>query len=452
VDASLRKSYVISHNIPWSEAEFRNETALSYLQYPQHSISIFAVNIGVPTAPAPLLYAENIALLVSMRVSASLAFFAQAAASHREQVCQIMSFVTGVRVDGIEIQLRDAEIGAEMSEFMLVLRIPYHNSPYQDWHVHRLSAHFSSPTTQIRLRLHAMLQESMEAWAIYTPGSRLEIVGAIAQFPSGLYNRRLLVAPATRRTADTASNQTTSFFVRSYDAIENSDSMLSFWSIPGNFSRMLVFTVRYSLASYCFVDEIDNIQGIEQRLAPAIRSASNYTVARVKVVSFSPSAVVRCPAHSVQTGPSDIRLDVEVIVYYHSVGVFSILGSSDLLLAGVEQVFVIPTKNTSRHVDIVLDTQGFQVDGAVFKPLQVSRLTLAAIVGICLGALCAGLLLFGLCWYLNARTPSLSYTPLLATNASQCYALSPPHVFPLCECEDCIRDRPCFVTTVISSC
>jgi len=363
-----------------------------------------------------------------------------------------VSLVTGVRVHGIEIQLGDEKIGAEMGEFMLVLRIPYHNSEQQNWHVHRLSAHLSNPTTQIRLRLHAMLQQRIQAWSSYTTGSRLEIMRAMAHFPSGAHNRRLLAVPAARRTTDTAPNQTTSFFVRSYDAIENSDSMLSFWSVAGYFSRMLVLTVRYSLASYCFVDEIDNIQGIEQRLAPAIRSASNYTVARVKVVSFSPSDVIRCPARSVPMGPSDIRLDVEVIVYYHSVGVFSILGSSDLLLAGVEQVFVIPTKNASRHVDVVLDTQGFQVDGAVFKPLQVSRLTLAAIVGICLGALCAGLLLFGLCWYLNARTPSLSYTPLLATNASQCYALSPPHVFPLCECQHCIRDRPCFVMTVISSC
>ena len=452
VDASLRKSYVISHDIPWSEAEFRNDAALSYLQYPQHSISIFAVKIGVSTAPALLPDAENIALWVSMRVSAGLAFFAEAAAGDREQVCRIVSFVTGVRVNGVEIQLGGENIGAEMSEFMLVLRIPYHNSPHQNWHVHRLSAHFSSPTTQIRLRLHAMLQERMEKWASYTPGSRLEIVRAMAHFPSGMHNRRLLAT----RTPETARNQTTSFFVRSYDAVENSDSMLLFWSIAGHFSRMLVFTVRYSLASYCFVDEMGNVHAIEQQLAGAIRSASNYTIARVRVVSFSPSAVVQCPAHGVQAATSDIRLDVEVIVYYHSVGVFTISGSSDLLLAGVEQLRVIATKNASIHVDIFVDTRAFQVNATVLEPVQipaaphtVSRLTVVGIVGICLGVLCFGLLCFCLCYCSNAHTASLTYAPLPVTNSSQCGVVSQLHTVPWCECRDCSRDRAGFVLTLV---
>jgi len=450
VDASLRKSYVISHDIPWSEAEFRNDAGLSYLQYPQHSISIFAVTVAVSTPAAPLADRESIALFVSMQVSASLAFFAERTAGGREQVCQIVSFVTGVRVNGIEIEQGDEEIGAEMREFVLVLRIPYYNSPQQNWHVQRLSAHLSNPTTQITLRLHAMLQERIKTWPSYTPGSRLEIVRAMAHFTSDVYNRRLLATPATRRSAaDTAHNQTTSFLVRSYDAIENSDSMLSFWSVAGHSSRMLVLTVRYSLASYCFIDEIGNMQAIEQQLAPAILSASNYTIARVRVVSFSPSAVVRCTTHTTQTGTSDTRLEVEVIVYYHSVGVFSISGSSDLLLAGVEQMLVIPTKNTSRHVDVLLDTQGLHMRDAASEPVQTSRFAVPVIVGICLGGFCFGLLCFRVCWYLNTNTPSPPYTPLLATNASHCYALSRQHEIPLCECQHCIRDRPCFVMTAV---
>ena len=461
IDGSLRKSYVISHDIPWSEAEFRNDAALSYLQYPQHSISIFAVKIGGATAPALLPHARNIALLVLMRVSASLAFFAQAAASDREQVCRIVSFVTGVRVSDIEIQPGDEETGPEMHDFTLVLRTPYHNSQYQNWHVHRLIAHISRPTTQIRLRLQAMLEESMQAWPAYTPSSRLEIVRAMAHFPSGVVpSRRLLATPAVRRTGNTALNRTTSFFVRSNDAIENSDSMLLFWSIAGNFSRMLVFTLRYSLRSYCLEDEITNMHVIEHQLAPAIRSASNHTIARVRVVAFSPSAIVECPVHNVLAETSDIRLDVEVIVYYNTAGVFGISASSDLRLVGVEQVVVISTKNTSRDVDILLDTRDFRVDGAVLPPIQahdapriVPRLAVAGIVGVSLGALalalCSGLVFYRLCFWSNAPTPSPPYAPLLVTDTSQCYVLPHLHAIPLCGCQDCHRDRPCFVLTVV---
>jgi hypothetical protein len=35
INAKSRKAFVVSQDVPWSEAEFANDPSLSYLQYPQ---------------------------------------------------------------------------------------------------------------------------------------------------------------------------------------------------------------------------------------------------------------------------------------------------------------------------------------------------------------------------------------------------------------------------------
>jgi len=75
IDCTSRKSYVISHDVPWSEAEFRNNRAMSRLQYPQHSISIFAVQLGREKTESQQGLVKSVMLLVSMQISADLAIF-----------------------------------------------------------------------------------------------------------------------------------------------------------------------------------------------------------------------------------------------------------------------------------------------------------------------------------------------------------------------------------------
>jgi len=40
INAKTRKAYVVSQDVPWSEAEFRNDPSLSLLQYPQVRVSV----------------------------------------------------------------------------------------------------------------------------------------------------------------------------------------------------------------------------------------------------------------------------------------------------------------------------------------------------------------------------------------------------------------------------
>ena len=49
VNTKNRKAFVVSQDVPWSEAEFVNDPTLSYLQYPQ----VFATKVKFAKAPAP---------------------------------------------------------------------------------------------------------------------------------------------------------------------------------------------------------------------------------------------------------------------------------------------------------------------------------------------------------------------------------------------------------------
>ena len=67
--------------------------------------------------------------------------------------------------------------------------------------------------------------------------------------------------------------------MRSYDAVDNSDSMLAFYSSSlnaislGLFSaRMSVISVRYYWSAYCTLDEDRMLVAMDTLLAPGIRA------------------------------------------------------------------------------------------------------------------------------------------------------------------------------------
>jgi len=458
IDGTSRKSYVISHDIPWSEAEFRNNRAISHLQYPQHSISMFAFKLGLNGPPLPLPRDKSVMLAVSMQISADLAFFSEHAVQNRAQVCGIMAAVTGVDIDNIEILPGETNVTRGVVEFMLVLRFPWTQSPFQTLHVRRLGAHFSRPQTEIRLRAQAMFDVVVQTWTLHRTNSSLQIVQAIAKFPDdvpGVPRRRLLgtvgktASSAMPATASTHGNQTTKFFVRSYDAVENSDTMLDFWSTDGQFSRMLVFTLRYDLHTYCVIEELQTLQDIEHLLSPAIRLASNQTVTRIKVTAFAPAGAVQCPSPQTDTNINTLRtvrvnipLDVEIILYYSSVGLFHIFASKALRTAGVERIVLIWTKHAISPVNIALDTLGFRQDGSMIDTEQTlgksgsdARISGPALICIYVGGVVVAIALTLLAYrYLSSQTPTLlqPYTPLHVIRRSDCGALS--HDKPLFMC------------------
>ena len=437
IDGTSRKSYVISHDIPWSEAEFRNNKAISHLQYPQHSISMFAFKLGLTGPTLPLPRDNSVMLAVSMKISTDLAFFSEHTVQNRAQICGIMAAVTGVDSGNIEIIPGETDVTRGMVEFMLVLRFPWARSPFQTLHVRRLGVHFSSPQTKIRLRVQAMFDVVVPTWTLYRTNSSLQIVHAIANFPDdvpGVPHRRLL--STVEQTASRAipaivsaqGNQTTKFFVRSYDAVENSDNMLDFWSTDGQFSRMLVFTLRYDLDTYCVVEELKTLQDMERLLSPAIRLASNQTVTRIRVTAFAPTDAVQCPSpqtktsvNNLQTMRITIHLDVEIILYYSTVGIFHIFASKALRTAGVEKVVLIWTKHATSPVDIALDTLGFRPDGSMIDPEQIpggntssdARISGPALICIYVGGAVVGVALSVIVYRLLAFPPLSSQTPTL---------------------------------------
>ena len=460
IDGASRKSYVISHDIPWSEAEFRNNRAISHLQYPQHSISMFAFKLGLTGPALPLPRDKSVMLAVSMQISADLAFFSEHTVQNRAQICGIMAAVTGVDIGNIEILPGETNVTRGMVEFMLVLRFPWARSPFQTLHVRRLSAHFSSPQTKIRLRVQAMFDAVMQTWTLYRTNSSLHIVQAIANFPDDMPGRRLLstmeqtASRAIPASVSAQGNQTTKFFVRSYDAVENSDNMLDFWSTDGQFSRMLVFTLRYSLSTYCVIEELQTLQDIEHLLGPAIRLASNQTVTRIKVTAFAPNGAVQCP--SPQTGTSinntlntvraTIRLDVEIILFYSTVGIFHIFASNALRKAGVDRIVLIWTKQTTSSVDIALDTLGFRIDGSMIDTEQIlgdtgsdAGISGPALICIYVGGVVVAIALTLVVYRLLASAPLHPQTPTLL----QPYM--PLHVIRSGDCGVLSHDRPLFM-------
>ena len=405
IDAKTRQAFLISQDVPWSEAEFINDASLSYLQYPQHSISIFSVNLHIADHTRPV-SAQRITLSISTRLSENLALFSNYDAQVRivriQQVRSVISTVTGVHIDNIELR-------PDITHTLLaiVLSIPHHKSPYQEQRVRRLGEHLLRPGTNVRVRVEAMFAQVIETWLPdYQIGSEFAILGATVQVhdtPAGtpspsMHRRRLLeeslpttapVSASTRRTEKLSWNHTSTFFVRSYDQTQNSDTMLDFSSTGGLFSRMCVISFRYSLALYGLQNEAQNLQAIDTRLTGPLRLASSGQILRSKAVALAPQDTSSCasfsptkkplatprPAALPDPSPPPVRrkasvdtlmlLRVEIIVYSNTSGIFTLLGTQELVDAGVEQINVIPTKKTTNNLRVSLDTNGFLPDGSL---------------------------------------------------------------------------------------
>jgi len=196
-------------------------------------------------------------------------------------------------------------------------------------------------------------------------------------------------------------NQTAKFFVRSQDAVQNGDSMLAFSANTGLFSRMCVISTRYARAAYCSMNETGMLHAMDRLFGMPLRTASNGSIVRLKTVAFAPSDVMTCiSTNKPDDGPGllTLLLDVEVIVYYTTTGTFTLFASKELTDAGVEQIQVLETKNTSNRLSIFLDTRGFNSDGTLLSTTprleRNTALTLSALYAICAGLAGAVLLCF----------------------------------------------------------
>jgi hypothetical protein len=381
--------------------------------FEQHSISIFAVNLDVTDTDK--MASARIALTLGVSMSRNLVLFAESAATRRQQMCAILSAVTGIDIANIQIQAL-APPGTIVTVFDIVISIPHYRSPYQEQRVRRLTSNFARPGTSVRNRVESMFLQLIETWLPdYTPGNVIELLGASVHFPGDipktpLRRRHLLRAPQfsqdpTHHSQAVPSwNQTSSFFLRSYATTDNSDSMLAFSSAGGLFSRMCVVTVRYSLSSYCSQNEKTNLQAIQDRLDDPLRAASRGLIQQTIAVALAPAHTPICETTQSTGSPlpsgnsrrndashdSSVLLRVEIIVYTNITGTFVLTATRELFDAGVEHISITATKKFMHEVDFALDTVGFGHDGSLvvtgatiseLSPRHISTAILIAIVG-----------------------------------------------------------------------
>ena len=419
----------------------------------QHSISIFAVNLDIAETQHADPRDKSITLSISVTISVHLQLFSDAVADRRAQIRGTMSVVTGVDLHNIELLSPAAQddqglLLPGVQQFVLVMRMLSYNSPYQDQHAKRLSNALANPESPVRMRVDAMFAQQIQTWTDFVAGSQLAIHGAAVHFPTPVVDAQLRIPGSRRLLTDTGVvdkipagatwNQTSSFFVRSYDTIENSDSMLAFGSTPGLFSRMCIFSVQYSLTAYCSRDEAEILHEFDLLFAGPILSASNGHIVLSKAVALAPRNVTLCS--SVQSlsrrSASVVILQVEVIVYATSSDSFAIFATKGLLDAGIVQIVVLATKNTSSNITLFLDESSFLADGSFMitaatpraqKTPSPPRLSTAGMVGICLGG-CIALCLSGFfCyrWHQRRRAAelarSLHYHQLVAVGCT-CYS------------------------------
>ena len=408
----------------------------------QHSISVFSVNLDV-SKPVSGVTEPLIQLTISAVFSTNLQLFHVNTANRTRQICGIMSAVTGVGTDNIILRANTGpatftDTGTSKTSFQIVLSMLRHKSAYQEQRVRRLGVHLSQPGTRVRVRVDSMLQKMVETWTLqYVPGYELSIVAASVHFvtsvlnstaqpPSSPHRRRLLgVSDSTkaplRRAASTAWNQTSTFFLRSHDMTDNSDSMLAFLTTSGDFSRMCVLTVRYSLASYCRLDETQILEEMNALLAEPLRMASGGHIVRCKPVAIAPAETISCPsAPRLDLPPTlrrsgggganaDLLLHVEIIVYSDASGSFTLLSTPELQNAGVSKINIISTKRTrDSGLAVSLDASGFLSDGSL-QPLPYpvatsSSSTAAVIAGVMAGLLAVSCAVFAyLQWQKHRR-------------------------------------------------
>jgi len=286
--AHSQKAYAVSQDVPWSEAEFRNDKSIVYLRYAQHSISIFTMNLGMSCTLPPTPRDTSISTQVCMQISASLAIFSTDFAELRGQICslRLLSMVTGVQVDNFEIVSLAEKGPAVMRLFLFHIHIVNLNTSYQNRHVIRLDMHLSNPLSSICLCLQAMFLQLIETWTDFLSGNKIAILGATVHFAIKTRSWRLLdvdrnaiVAMPQRCSHDRNWNQTYKFFVRFQDIINNKDSMLDFSSNKGLFSRMCVVSARYNQAVNFSRNEANTLLALDQLLASPLRSASRDSLA-----------------------------------------------------------------------------------------------------------------------------------------------------------------------------
>jgi len=365
----------------------------------QHSISVFSVNLDV-SRPVAGVTQSLIELTIDAVISTSLQLFSVDTANRTRQICGIMSAITGVGTDHIVLRantvpLPSTDTATAKTSFQIALSVRRHKSAYQEQRARRLGVHLSQPGTRVRMRADSMLQKMIETWTLqFVPGHKVSIVAASVHFetrvlssetqpPSSPTRRRLLgVSDSTktplRRAASTAWNQTSTFFIRSHDTTDNSDSMLAFLSRPGDFSRMCVLTVRYSLASYCRLHEAQILEEINTELAEPLRLASGGHIVRSNAVAIAPAETISClsapqltlPRTLRRTGSSaenaDVLLQVEIILYSDASGSFTLLSTPELHNAGVVKINIISTQRTrDSALAVTLDARGFLSDGSL---------------------------------------------------------------------------------------
>ena len=395
---------------------------------------MFSVNLDI-AKPATIVTEQLMKVAISAVFSTSLQLFSINKDNRTRQIRGIVSAVTGVAVDHIQLHANTGQPPAGTptgkTSFQIVLSIQQHKSPYQEQRVRRLGTHFSQPGSGVRVRVDSMLQEMIETWTpYYVPGNDLSIVSAsvyfetagssTAQPPSMPFRRRLLevtdsTAAPLRRAASAAWNQTSTFFVRSHDTTDNSDSMLAFLSTPGNFSRMCVLSMRYSIASYCRLDEAQVLVEMNAKLAEPLRVASGGQIVRATAVAIAPGEATSCvsgthldsPPTARRTGNNnnaahgDMLLLVEIILHSHTSGSLTLGSTPELQNAGVVKINIIATKKTQDNgLAVSLNASGFLSDGSLLLPSSVrvdvsllqptaSSSSTATVVAVVVGVLAA---------------------------------------------------------------
>jgi len=389
----------------------------------QHSISIVAVNLDLAKTQAIHLQGPRITVTVAGVVSGHL----ELSPDRTAQICAILSIVSGVDLRDVEFVPRPGEGGGD-TEFELVMRMVRHGSPYQDQRAQRLRAGLATSQSAVRVRVDAMFQQQIRAWSDFRNSSHMRVLGATIVFSSAQPSRRLLSTSGDTALAQPAAaaaqehkggvwNQTSSFFVRSYDNVDNSDNVLALWSKPGLSSQMCVLSLLYSLSEYCEHDELTLIHAIEELLAAPLLSASHGHIVLTKAVALAPRVVTPCPqqapvsrrsASPASVATDTIMLQVEVIVYAVDSSTFALVATQALFDIGIVQVVVLPAKNTPNTFALSLDTSTFRSDGS-FSETNVhgagththtarARLSLLAILCVCL-AVAVVLSLIGCIWY-----------------------------------------------------
>ena len=345
--------------------------------YVQHSISIFAVRMGMVETLQATPREGCITLRVSMHVSTELELFGDAFVGRRRQIYSLLSTVTGVDFSDIELQSVETASAARMRVFTVEMYVVNLKTAYHNRYVIRLGAHFSNPTSNVRLRMQDMFSQLTQTWGGLAAGHELAILKATVHFPTRAQRRRLLrvlhashPALPRRRVQGTDWNQTAKFFVRSQDPVDNGDSMLAFSATTGLFSRMCVISARYDRAAYCSMNETAMLHAMDRLFDIPLRTASNGSIVLSKTVAFAPSDVITCAPTKALDASQDLQtllLDIEVIVYCTTTGAFTLFASNDLTKVGVEKIQVLATKNTSNRLHISLDTWGFNADGTLLS-------------------------------------------------------------------------------------